>query len=121
MTNEEIIKKIDMMIAQEGTLGEFSKMGKDFYIKNIEALKIAKQAVEKQIAEDVQKIKCGQWVVYGFDETYNCYEARCSNCEMELEMNFDGDKPYINLNTAYCPCCGAKMNGWCEDYEKSQT
>lgn len=84
--------------------------------ENIYAI-VTLQDLDNQIAEDVQKIKCGQWVVYGFDETYNCYEARCSNCEMELEMNFDGDKPYINLNTAYCPCCGAKMNGWCEDYD----
>ncbi len=64
MTNEEIIKKIDMMIAQEGTLGEFSKMGKDFYIKNIEALKIAKQAVEKQIPKKPLDI-CTPVVTWG--------------------------------------------------------
>lgn len=75
------------------------------------------KAVENQPVVNVQEIKCGQWVVHGFDETYNCYEAYCSNCETELEMNFDGDKSYINLNIAYCPCCGAKMNGWCEDYD----
>lgn len=79
------------------------------------------KAVENQPVVNVQEIKCGQWVVHGFDETYNCYEAYCSNCEMELEMNFDGDKPYINLNTAYCPCCGAKMNGWCEENDSNDT
>ena len=72
----------------------------------------------KRITEKLQKIKCGQWIVYGFDETYNCYEACCSNCEAELDMNFDGDKPYIDLNTEYCPHCGAKMNGWCENNDK---
>lgn len=79
------------------------------------------QDFDNQIAEDVQEVKCGQWIVHGFDETYNCYEAYCSNCEMELEMNFDGDKPYINLNTAYCPGCGAKMNGWCEENDSNDT
>lgn len=72
------------------------------------------QDLDNQIAENVQEVIHGQWIVHGFDETYNCYEAHCSNCEVELEMNFDGDKPYINLNTAYCPWCGAKMNGWRE-------
>lgn len=100
------------------------------YINRDEAVKAlafdyayaAAKIIQHEIpAANVQEIKCGQWVIDGFDETYNCYEAHCSNCEMNLEMNFDGDKPYINLNTAYCPCCGAKMNGWCEDYDQEDT
>lgn len=111
----------DFLVKKSEFDAEQKKQKEERIKKAVEESKIRQAEYEKAEAEDVQKIKCGQWVVYGFDETYNCYEARCSNCEMELEMNFDGDKPYINLNTAYCPCCGAKMNGWCEDYEKSQT
>lgn len=82
-----------------------------------EDFEVCLKVIKNQPLANVEEVKCGQWVVDGFDETYNCYEAHCSNCEMELEMNFDGDKPYIDLNTAYCRYCGAKMNGWCEDYD----
>lgn len=67
------------------------------------------KAIENQPLANVEEIKCGQWVVDSFDETYDCYEAHCSNCGMKLEMNFDGDRPYIALNSSYCPCCGARM------------
>lgn len=82
-----------------------------------EDFEVCLKVIKNQPLANVEEVKCGQWVVDGFDETYNCYEAHCSNCGMNLEMNFDGDKPYIDLNTAYCRCCGAKMNGWCEDYD----
>lgn len=100
MTNEEIIKKIDMMIAQEGTLGEFSKMGKDFYIKNIEALKIAKQAVEKQIpispSNKAYCRSCGSKLLGS--------ENFCSNCGQKLnwkgkefDLLFDDLTDELNL------------------------
>ena len=67
------------------------------------------KAIENQPLANVEEIKCGQWVVDGFDGTCDCYKAHCSNCG----MNFDSVRPYI----AYCPWCGAKMNGWCVDYD----
>lgn len=65
------------------------------------------KAIENQPLANVEEVKCGQWVVDGFDGTCDCYETHCSNCGMKLGMNFDSDRPYI----AYCPWCGAKMSG----------
>lgn len=91
MTNEEIIKKIDMMIAQEGTLGESSKMGKDFYIKNIEALKIVKQAVEKQIPKKPTH----------YDSIPH---DRCPNCHNAVKVFCDAHEYH------YCLYCGQALD-----------
>lgn len=81
------------------------------------AISSVKSIVRTCQTADVQEVIHGEWIVDGFDDTYLCYTAYCSNCEIELDMKFDGDKPYVDLNTAYCPCCGTKMNGWREEYE----
>ncbi len=98
MTNEEIIKKIDMMITQEGTLGESSKTGKDFYIKNIETLKIVKQAVEKQIPKKPLDI-CTPVVTWGI----------CPFCRGELNK-IEKQTNRVFKTNAYCMDCGQALD-----------
>ena len=86
------------MITQEGTLGESSKTGKDFYIKNIEALKIVKQAVEKQIPKKPLDI-CTPVVTWGI----------CPFCRGELNKKLNnratGIKRVANNCKKFIRCC----------------
>lgn len=89
----------------KGTLGEFSKMGKDFYIKNIEALKIAKQAVEKQIPKKPKEYE---------DKYYAC--PACGNVLLHKWEKYPEKLTDKSNGLPYCLSCGQAFD-WSDETE----
>lgn len=56
MTPQEAINRIDLLIGNEKLFIKISTMGEISHSQNIEALEIAKQALEKQIAKKLKKV-----------------------------------------------------------------
>lgn len=88
MTPQEVIKQLDMLICNEKVLIGCSSMGELQHSQNIEALEIAKQAVEKQIP------KKPSYEGDGYDDKGNLiYDtAYCPKCNKEFEVYYYSGK-----------------------------
>ena len=102
MTPQEAINRIDLLIVTEKLFIKISTMGEISHSQNIEALEIAKQALEKQIPKKPLDI-CTPVVTWGL----------CPICKGEL--NKLGNRPNrVFEGTKYCPDCGQALD-WSED------
>lgn len=84
--------------------GEHSDVGNPFP-DGVDAIDI--EDVDAIPAADVAPVRHGQWVHEHISEGYAW--VICSECEAVIH------KILINKRLNYCPNCGAKMDGGCED------
>ena len=68
-------------------------------------------------AADVAPVVHGRWI-FGKDLTYiwgqipkNKYHLYCSECLEQAFNRSEDNDPDFNVDTSYCPNCGAKMDG----------
>ena len=68
-------------------------------------------------AADVEPVKHGRWV-FGKDLPYswgqipkNKYHLYCSECLEQAFNRSEDNDPDFDVDTPYCPNCGAKMDG----------
>lgn len=99
MTPQEIINRIDGLIASEKMFIKVSTMGEVDHSKNIEALETAKQAIEKQIPKKV--VIEGD----GYDDKGELiYDiAYCPNCNSRFDLGYDEE-------TNCCSDCGQTLD-----------
>lgn len=99
MTPQEAINRIDLLIGNEKLLMEISTMGEISHSQNIEALEIAKQALEKTVTKSV--VLEGD----GYDDKGELiYDiAYCPNCNHKFDLGYDEE-------TNCCPNCGQALD-----------
>lgn len=99
MTPQEALNRIDGLIANEKLFIKISTMGEIDHSKNIEALEIAKQVLEKQMPKkpDIE----GD----GYDDKGKLiYDiAYCPNCDRKFDLGYDDE-------TKCCPDCGQTLD-----------
>ena len=68
-------------------------------------------------AADVAPVRHGQWI-FGKDLPYswgqipkNKYHLYCSECSEQAFNRSEDNDPDFDVDTSYCPNCGAKMDG----------
>ena len=88
MTPQEVIKQLNMLIFNEKVLIGCSTMGELQHSNNIEALEIAKQAVEKQIPKNV------------FPDSKYYGNGICPNC----------NAVFMDKSTNFCGNCGQALD-----------
>lgn len=103
MTPLEAITQIDLAIGSEKLLTEFSTMGGICHIQKIEALEIAKQALEKTVTKPVALEADG----YDDKGELSYDTAYCPNCNHKFDLGYDDE-------TKCCPDCGQALK-WSED------
>lgn len=92
MTNEEALSQMDSLMDNSRS---FHEEKGDIWDKDIDALNIAKCAIQKQIPKKP---------IVGYDEQdYIC----CPNCNYELETMDAYDDYFDHYN--YCPDCGQAL------------
>lgn len=94
MTPQEAIDRINLLIGTEKLFIKISTMGEISHSQNIEALEMAKQAVEKQIPKKAKNITT----------TVYYKQGRCPNCNALL-------KNTINI---FCSDCGQALD-WSDE------
>ena len=94
MTPQEAIERIDLLIGTEKLFIKISTMGEISHSQNIEALEMAKKAVEKQIPKKAKNITT----------TVYYKQGRCPNCNALL-------KNTINI---FCSDCGQALD-WSDE------
>ena len=74
-------------------------------------------SISKLPAADVAPVVRGRWI-FGKDLTYswgqipkNKYHLYCSKCLEQAFNRSDDNDPDFDVDTSYCPNCGAKMDG----------
>lgn len=92
MTPQEALNRIDGLIANEKLFIKISTMGEIDHSKNIEALEIAKQALEKQIPRKV--VRENEKVMF------KVFCGRCPECDVAV---------YSTTNR-YCQYCGQALD-----------
>lgn len=97
MTPQETIKQLNILLSRERYLLGCSS-DKHQRSQMIEALEVAKQAVEKS------EVKHGKWVL--LDECAN-EGVYCSVCHKKV---YKTDYTNQKLKSNYCPNCGAKID-----------
>lgn len=90
MTPQEAINRIELLIGTEKLFIKISTMGEISHSQNIEALEMAKKAVEKQIPKKAKNIST----------TVYYKQGRCPNCNALL-------KNTINI---FCSDCGQALD-----------
>lgn len=63
------------------------------------------QAIDEQPTADVQEVKHGHWITRNEGNPFLIY-GECSVCEFGQSLS-----AYLN----FCPNCGAKMDGGCDE------
>lgn len=103
MTLQEAINRIDLLIGNEKLFIKISTMGEISHSQNIEALEIAKKAVEKTISKSIVLESDG------YDEKGELiYDiAYCPNCNHKFDLGYDEE-------TKCCPDCGQALD-WSEE------
>lgn len=73
--------------------------------------------IEKIPAADVAPVRHGRWM-FGKDlpENWgklfnNRYHLYCSECKEQAHNKSEDNDPSFDIDTPYCPWCGAKMGG----------
>ena len=68
-------------------------------------------------AADVESVRHGRWI-FGKDLHYswgqipkNKYHLYCSECLEQAFNRSEDNDPDFDVDTSYCPNCGAKMDG----------
>ena len=76
-----------------------------------------KTLIARQKAADVAPVRHGKWV-FGKDLPYswgqipkNKYHLYCSECLEQAFNRSEDNDPDFDVDTSYCPKCGAKMDG----------
>ena len=74
-------------------------------------------AIRKIQADDVAPVRHGRWI-FGKDLPYswgqipkNKYHLYCSECLEQAFNRSEDNDPDFDVDTSYCPNCGAKMDG----------
>lgn len=82
-----------------------------------EAIWKSARALKKIPAADVAPVVHGRWV-FGKDLPYswgqipkNKYHLYCSECLEQAFNRSEDNDPDFDVDTSYCPSCGAKMGG----------
>ena len=77
----------------------------------------AQRAILDAPAADVAPVRHGQWI-FGKDLPYswgqipkNKYHLYCSECLEQAFNRSEDNDPDFDVDTSYCPNCGAKMDG----------
>ena len=102
MTPEKAIKHIEALIANERRILKLSNENEARHLRKIEALKMAKQALEKQIPKKPTDI-CTPVVIWGL----------CPVCKGELNK-LGGRANRVFKGYAYCMDCGQALD-WSDD------
>lgn len=99
MTPQEAIDRIDLLISNEKLFIKISTMGEIDHSKNIEALEMAKQALEKTVTKPVTL------EADGYDDKGELiYDtAYCPNCNHKFDLGY-------NDETKCCPDCGQALD-----------
>ena len=82
-----------------------------------EAIWKSARALKKIPAADVAPVVHGRWI-FGKDLPYswgqipkNKYHLYCSECLEQAFNRSEDNDPDFDVDTSYCPNCGAKMDG----------
>ena len=77
----------------------------------------AQRAILNAPAADVVEVRHGKWI-FGKDLPYswgqipkNKYHLYCSECLEQAFNRSEDNDPDFDVDTSYCPNCGAKMDG----------
>ena len=77
----------------------------------------AQRAILDAPAADVAPVRHGRWI-FGKDLPYswgqipkNKYHLYCSECLEQAFNRSEDNDPDFDVDTSYCPNCGAKMDG----------
>ena len=77
----------------------------------------AQRAILDAPAADVAPVRHGRWI-FGKDLPYswgkyqkNKYHLYCSECLEQAFNRSEDNDPDFDVDTSYCPKCGAKMDG----------
>lgn len=77
----------------------------------------AQRAILDAPAADVAPVRHGKWI-FGKDLPYswgqipkNKYHLYCSECLEQAFNRSEDNDPDFDVDTSYCPNCGAKMDG----------
>ena len=77
----------------------------------------AQRAILNAPAADVATVRHGRWI-FGKDLPYswgqipkNKYHLYCSECLEQAFNRLEDNDPDFDVDTSYCPNCGAKMDG----------
>ena len=77
----------------------------------------AQRAILNAPAADVATVRHGRWI-FGKDLPYswgqipkNKYHLYCSECLEQAFNRSEDNDPDFDVDTSYCPNCGAKMDG----------
>lgn len=105
MNTLEAIKQLDIIIGTEKALIQHATMGEYEHSQKIEALEIAKKALEKLISkkpkyEPYYSDDEGKWIT---DDAY------CPNCNKHFDM-FREFKSYYAKENKCCPSCGQGLD-----------
>ena len=76
-----------------------------------------KSFIKNRPAADVAPVRHGRWI-FGKDLPYswgqipkNKYHLYCSECLEQAFNRSEDNDPDFDVDTSYCPNCGAKMDG----------
>ena len=77
----------------------------------------AREVIKTFPAADVATVRHGKWI-FGKDLPYswgqipkNKYHLYCSECLEQAFNRSEDNDPDFDVDTSYCPNCGAKMDG----------
>lgn len=96
MTPQEAIDRINLLIGTEKLFIKISTMGEISHSQNIEALEMAKQAVEKQIAKEP---------IATSDDVYDF--GNCPHCNKKFDTEL-----VCEYEITHCPWCGQALDWW---------
>lgn len=89
----------------------------DLITRRYENPEICTQEINSIPAADVAPVVHGRWI-FGKDLTYswgqipkNKYHLYCSECLEQAFNRSEDNDPDFDVDTSYCPNCGAKMDG----------
>lgn len=110
MTLQEAINRIDLLIDNEKLFIKISTMGETSHNQNIEALEIAKLALEKQISQKVKKVKRTSCNIKTISEITKFNSYNPSNKKDVPEYKEYKYSDYL------CPSCNALTKDGTPDY-----
>lgn len=100
MTPQEAIDRIDRLIGTEKLFIKISTMGEISHSQNIEALEMAKQALEYHIAKTVETIVSNEDVKLGaMTMKAGTKVFKCTNCNS-----------YVSPSHKFCTKCGQALD-----------
>lgn len=104
MTPQETIERIELLIGSEKLFIKISTMGEISHSQNIEALEMAKRAIEFRTAKKVERIVSDEDVKLGaMTMKAGTKVFKCTNCNS-----------YVSPSHKFCTECGQALD-WSED------